>query len=56
MTKMMNMDFARMTVLSANVAHDYEHYGNMATYMRIKGVVPPTSEKSSPSPSSDGQK
>ena len=34
-----------MTVLAANVAHDYEHYGNMATYMRIKGVVPPTSEK-----------
>ena len=45
MAKMMNMDFARMTVLSANVAHDYEHYGNMVTYMRIKGIVPPTSEK-----------
>lgn len=47
MTKMMNMDFARMAVLSANTAHDYEHYGNMATYMRIKGIVPPTSEKKS---------
>ena len=31
MVKMMNNDFARLTVLSANTAHDYEHYGNMAT-------------------------
>lgn len=46
MTKMMNYDFARLTVLSANTAHDYEHYGNMVTYMRLKGLVPPSSEKS----------
>ena len=45
MVKLMNNDFARLTVLSANTAHDYEHYGNMSTYMRIKGLVPPTSEK-----------
>ncbi len=45
MTKMMNFEFARLTVLAANFAHDYEHYGNMVTYMRIKGIVPPTSEK-----------
>ena len=52
MVKLMNFDFARLTVLSANTAHDYEHYGNMATYMRIKGIVPPSSEKSA----SPGQK
>jgi len=46
MMKMMNYDFAKLTVLSANTAHDYEHYGNMVTYMRLKGIVPPTSEKS----------
>ena len=46
MVKLMNSDFARATVLAANTAHDYEHYGNMSTYMRIKGIVPPTSEKS----------
>jgi uncharacterized damage-inducible protein DinB len=46
-TKLMNSDFARLSVLAANIAHDYEHYGNMATYMRIKGIVPPTSEKRS---------
>ncbi len=45
MTKMMNFDVARLSVLAANTAHDYEHYGNMATYMRLKGIVPPTSEK-----------
>jgi uncharacterized damage-inducible protein DinB len=45
MMKMMNQDFAKVTVLSVNIAHDYEHYGNMATYMRLKGIVPPTSEK-----------
>ena len=54
MTKWMNMEFARMMVLTGNVAHDYEHYGNMSTYMRIKGIVPATSEKSSTS--SGGQK
>ena len=45
MTKMMNFDMARLTVLAGNFAHCYEHYGNMATYMRIRGIVPPTSEK-----------
>jgi uncharacterized damage-inducible protein DinB len=45
MTKLMNFEVARLTVLSANFAHMYEHYGNMATYMRVRGIVPPTSEK-----------
>ncbi|WP_031495357.1 DinB family protein [Bryobacter aggregatus] len=38
-------DQAKTTVLSFNVAHDNEHYGNMVTYMRLKGIVPPSSEK-----------
>lgn len=45
MAKFMNMDMARLAILSVNTAHDYEHYGNMVTYMRLKGIVPPTSEK-----------
>ena len=45
MTKMMNFNMAKLTVLAANFAHNYEHYGNMVTYMRIRGIVPPTSEK-----------
>jgi uncharacterized damage-inducible protein DinB len=52
MVKMMNFDVARLTVLSTNTAHMYEHYGNMVTYLRLKGIVPPTSEKSE----SPGQK
>ena len=26
------------------VGHSMEHYGNMVTYMRLKGIVPPSSE------------
>jgi uncharacterized damage-inducible protein DinB len=43
--KMMNYDMAKLTVLSVNTAHIDEHYGNMVTYLRIKGIVPPSSEK-----------
>jgi uncharacterized damage-inducible protein DinB len=42
--KFMNFDLARMTMFSLNTAHTDEHYGNMVTYMRLKGIVPPTSE------------
>ena len=35
----------RLNVLSFNSMHNYEHYGNMVTYMRMKGLVPPTSER-----------
>ena len=30
-------------ILSFNSAHNYEHYGNLVTYMRINGIVPPSS-------------
>jgi uncharacterized damage-inducible protein DinB len=33
----------RLWVLAFNVSHDFEHYGNMVTYMRMKGLVPPSS-------------
>ena len=44
MVKFMNFDIARLTVFSLNTAHTDEHYGNMVTYLRLKGIVPPTSE------------
>jgi uncharacterized damage-inducible protein DinB len=50
--KMMNYDVARLTVLSVNTAHTDEHYGNMVTYLRIKNIVPPSSERQA----SQGQK
>jgi uncharacterized damage-inducible protein DinB len=49
MTKFMNFDMAKITLFSLNTAHTDEHYGNMVTYLRIKGIVPPTSE-SQPAP------
>lgn len=45
MMKMFSFQLAKLTVLSLNTAHTDEHYGNMVTYMRLKGIVPPTSEK-----------
>ncbi|HUE44348.1 MAG TPA: DinB family protein [Candidatus Sulfotelmatobacter sp.] len=50
MVKMFNFDLARLTVFSINTAHTDEHYGNMVTYMRLKGIVPPTSENQPPAP------
>ena len=29
--------------LAFNSAHNYEHYGNLVTYMRLNGIVPPSS-------------
>jgi uncharacterized damage-inducible protein DinB len=31
--------------LITNISHDNEHYGNLVTYMRIKGIVPPSTER-----------
>jgi uncharacterized damage-inducible protein DinB len=31
--------------LTFNVAHNFEHYGNIVTYMRLKGLVPPSSQR-----------
>jgi uncharacterized damage-inducible protein DinB len=30
-------------VLAFNSGHNYEHYGNLVTYMRLNGIVPPSS-------------
>ena len=43
--KMFGMDMPKFGVLNINNAHDMEHYGNLVTYMRLKNVVPPTSEQ-----------
>ena len=42
--KFFGRDQAKATVLSFNTMHNMEHYGNMVTYLRLKGLVPPTSE------------
>jgi uncharacterized damage-inducible protein DinB len=35
----------RLAVFAFNTAHNFEHYGNLVTYMRLKGMVPPSSQK-----------
>jgi uncharacterized damage-inducible protein DinB len=35
----------RGTVLMYNIAHNNEHYGNLAVYMRLKGHVPPSTAR-----------
>jgi len=36
---------ARAAALMGNTGHVQEHYGNLVTYMRMNGVVPPSSAK-----------
>jgi uncharacterized damage-inducible protein DinB len=43
-TKLFGADQTRLGVLAFNAAHDFEHYGNLVTYLRLKGIVPPSSE------------
>ena len=48
MADMLPMGPAKRTRLSAlwgNVAHDNEQYATLSLYLRLKGIVPPTSEK-----------
>ena len=35
----------KLFALNFNIAHDMEHYGNMVTYMRIRGMTPPSSQR-----------
>ena len=35
----------RGQLLIQNVSHSNEHYGNLVTYMRLKGLVPPSTER-----------
>lgn len=37
-------DTPKLGVLSMNIAHVAEHYGNLVTYLRMKNIVPPSSE------------
>lgn len=50
MVKLFNFNLSKLSLLSLNTAHTDEHYGNMVTYMRLKGIVPPTSENQQAAP------
>lgn len=43
--KLFGNDAPRLSALTVNNMHDLEHYGNLVTYMRLKNIVPPSSEQ-----------
>ncbi len=44
MVKLFGGDTPKLGVLTVNNMHAVEHYGNLVTHMRLKNIVPPTSE------------
>jgi uncharacterized damage-inducible protein DinB len=38
----------KLAVLNFNISHDNEMYGQMVVYLRIKGFVPPSSQRKQP--------
>jgi uncharacterized damage-inducible protein DinB len=42
--KLMGRDAPKLGALTTNSLHTVEHYGNLVTYMRMKNIVPPSSE------------
>jgi hypothetical protein len=43
--KMFGRELTKIGVLNFNVAHDNEMYGTAVAYLRIKGIVPPSSQR-----------
>lgn len=43
-TNLFGQEMTKMFALSLNAVHAGEHYGNLVTYMRMKGMVPPSSQ------------
>ena len=48
MVKFFGNDRPKLGVLTFNNMHNMEHYGNLVTYMRMKNIVPPSSEQQPP--------
>lgn len=42
--KFQGEEMPKLGLLATNSLHTIEHYGNLVTYMRMKGLVPPTSD------------
>jgi len=51
MVQLFGGDTPKLGVLNVNNMHSVEHYGNLVTYMRLKNIVPPTSEPGAMPPS-----
>ena len=50
MIKLFGTDTPRLGALNFNNVHNWEHYGNLATYLRMKNIVPPSSEQAAAPP------
>ena len=46
-TKLFGQERTRLYALGLNATHNAEHYGNLVTYLRLNGVVPPSSRRGS---------
>jgi uncharacterized damage-inducible protein DinB len=44
MVKFMGFDTPKLGALIGNNQHISEHYGNLVTYMRLKNIIPPSSD------------
>ena len=44
MVKVGAAEHTKLRMLWVNTVHDESHYGNMVTYLRIKGLVQPSTE------------
>ena len=44
-TTLFGQQNTRLYALMLNASHNSEHYGNLVTYMRMKGMVPPSSQR-----------
>jgi hypothetical protein len=42
---MFGQERTRLYALMVNATHDAEHYGNLITYLRMNGMVPPSSKR-----------
>jgi len=43
--KLFGQEVNRLSALLMNTTHNWEHYGNVVTYLRLKGQVPPSSKQ-----------
>ena len=43
--KLFGQERTRLYALMINATHDAEHYGNLVTYLRMNGMVPPSSKR-----------
>ena len=46
--KFLGRSVPKLTVFTLHAGHAWEHYGNAVVYMRLQGIVPPSSEKAAP--------